>query len=388
MSFPDGGDRLASEFVRLCEFESPSRREQEVGRYVRDELDGLGLGVEEDASPAETGSQIGNLLVRIAGPPGAPVILFCAHLDTVPLAAAVEVEERNGFFVNRNEAILGADNKAAVVVLLELARRLVRDPPPIGVELLFTTCEELALLGAKAFDIASLSARFGFVFDHASPIGELILAAPSYYRLQARLHGRAAHAGVRPEDGHNAIAAAAAGIASLRLGRIDAETTANVGTIGGGSAPNVVAEHCVVELEARSLDHERAGALVSEMVDSFTAAATDAECDLEVVAEELFRAYSLPRSCEPVRIAAAALESCGIEPVYVSTGGGSDANVFNLAGLPTVNLANGTERNHQPDERVSRDALERMLEVAVALVRTAGIECRPAWPGADGNDTR
>ncbi len=277
-------------------------------------------------------------------------------------------EERNGFFANRNEAILGADNKAAVVVLLELARGLVRDPPPVGVELLFTTCEELALRGAKAFDTDSLNARFGFVFDHASPIGELILAAPSYYRLQARLHGRAAHAGVRPEDGHNAIAAAAAGIAALRLGRLDPETTANVGTIEGGSAPNVVAEHCLVELEARSLDHERAGALVSEMVDAFTAAATDSGCDLEVVVEELFRAYSLPRSAEPVRIAAAALERCGIEPVYVSTGGGSDANAFNLAGLPSVNLANGTERNHQPDERVSRAALERMLDVARALV--------------------
>ncbi|MEA2347247.1 MAG: tripeptide aminopeptidase [Thermoleophilaceae bacterium] len=354
-------------FVRMCEVPSVSGNERAMADLVTAELRAMGLEVHEDDSGAETGSNAGNLLARIEGT-GEGVILLCAHLDTVPQDAPIEVVEKDGFFVNRNQAILGADNKAAVAVILAVARRLVQEGSRIGVELLFTTAEELALRGAKAFDCSRLSCRFGFVFDHASPVGELIVAAPTYYRLQAQIRGKAVHAGIRPEEGRNAIAAAAAALARLELGRLDDQTTANVGTIEGGTASNVVAERCTVELEARSLDHERAGQVVQAMVDAFTAAAGEFECDLETVVEELFRGYRLTRTAEPVAVAAAALESCGIEPVYVPTGGGSDANALIPAGIPCLNIANGTERNHQPDERVSRYALEGMLDVALALV--------------------
>jgi tripeptide aminopeptidase len=239
---------------------------------------------------------------------------------------------------------------------------------PAGLELLFTTCEERALAGVKAVDRARLAADIGFVFDHASPIGEIVLAAPTYYRIEARFHGRAAHAGIRPEHGRSAIAAAAASIDALRLGRLDPETTANVGRIEGGTAANVVPERCRVELEARSLDHHKAGGLASEMVDALTAGAGDHECDVDTGVEELFRGYRLTRGSAPVRAAAAALEDQGIEVVSIATGGGSDANVLNAAGLPTVNVANGTERNHEPDEQVSVDALERMLDVCLSIV--------------------
>ena len=367
---PDERAWMVDIFARMCELPSPSGRERAMADLVTAELNGLGLDVEEDTTGPETGSDAGNLLARIEGT-GERSILLCAHLDTVPQEAPIEVIEENGFFVNRNQAILGADNKAAVAVILAVARRLARERPPVGVELLFTTAEELALRGAKALDRTRLRSDFGFVFDHASPVGELIVAAPTYYRLQARLHGKAAHAGIRPEDGRNAIAAAASALARLELGRLDHETTANVGTIEGGTASNVVAERCTVELEARSLDHDRAGRVVQSMVDVFTVAAGEFECDLETVVEELFRGYRLTRTSEPVRVAAAALESCGIEPVFVPTGGGSDANALIPAGLPCLNVANGTERNHQPDERVSRTALTGMLDVALAIVAHA-----------------
>ena len=332
------------------------------------ELSALGYAVEEDASASETGSDSGNLLVRIPGPAGAPTILLGAHLDTVPLAAPVEVvREEGGVLHNRHEAILGADNKAAVAVLLEVARELARNPASVGVELLFTTCEEQALAGAKAFDRNSLRADMGFVFDHATPIGDLIVAAPTYYRLEGTFIGQAAHAGIRPEEGRNAIVAAAAAVGAMRLGRLDAETTANVGRIEGGSAPNVVAERCTVVLEARSLDHPRAAAVTSELIDRMTDAASDAECDLETLVEEQFRGYSLGRSSPPVRVAAAALESLGYEARHVATGGGSDANVL-TAHFPCVNVANGTERNHQPDEFVTVEALEAVLDLALGIV--------------------
>jgi tripeptide aminopeptidase len=357
--------------VRLCEIESPSGDERAIADAVTEELRALGLDVEEDDTADETGAGAGNLLARIPGPDGAPTILLCAHIDTVPLAAPVQVQRADGILTNRNEAILGADNKAAVATVLGAARRLVNDGAKVGVELLFTTSEERALRGAKAFDRGRLSADYGFVFDHASPIGELIVASPTYYRLQASFRGQAAHAGIRPEAGANAIAAAAAAIARMRTGRIDDETTANVGRIEGGTAANVVAERCDIELEARSLDDARAGEVVSELVDACAEAASDGHCDLDTSVERLFRGYRLTRTEPAVEIAAAALEACGVEPVYITTGGGSDANALITAGLPVVNVANGTERNHQPDESVTEDALEAMLDVTLAIVAQA-----------------
>ena len=361
-------ERLLGDFVVLCEIESPSGRERGVADWVTRELRDVGLEVQEDQSAAETGSEAGNLLARIDGPEGAPTVLLCAHLDTVPLDGPVEVVREADAFHNRHEAILGADNKAAVALLLALARRYVEQPPPVGLELLFTTCEERALAGIKALEGSVLRSSFGFVFDHASAIGELIVAAPTYHRIEVRLHGQAAHAGIRPEDGRNAIEAAASAVARLELGRIDEGTTANVGLIAGGSAPNVVAEHCRVVLEVRSLDDARAGEVVTGVVDTFTEAASDGECDLEVDVQEQFRAYRLPRSSSPVLVASAALEALGIEPRLVATGGGSDANVLMVRGLPCLNVANGTERNHQPDERVSIGSLETMLDLGLEMV--------------------
>ena len=369
-------ERLVADFIRFCEIESPTGRERAMADAVAAELRELGVDVEEDDTAAETGADSGNLLARIPGPQGAGTILLCAHLDTVPLDAPVEVTRENGVLTNRHEAILGADNKAAVATLLSATRRLVRDGPPVAVELLFTTSEERALRGAKAFDRGRLGSEFGFVFDHASPIGEVIVASPTYYRLEARFRGQAAHAGIRPEAGRNAIAAASRAIAAMRIGRLDSETTANVGRIEGGTSANVVAERCTVEFEARSLDDARAGEVVSEMVDAAAEAASDADCDVETSVERMFRGYRLPRTARAVEVAAAGLRATGIEPVYIATGGGSDANAFIAAGLPVVNVANGTERNHQPDESVTVEALETMLDVALRLLgRVAETPC-------------
>jgi tripeptide aminopeptidase len=357
-------ERLLADFVRYCEIESPSGRERAMADALTADLRGLELEVEEDAA--------GNLLARIAGPEDAPTVLLCAHMDTVPLDGPVEVVSENGLLTNRHDAILGADNKAAIATIMGAARRIAREGrAAAGVELLFTTGEEQALEGAKAFDSSRLSADFGYVFDHASPIGEIVLASPTYYSLEARFKGKAAHAGIRPEAGHNAIAAAARAIAAMRIGRLDAGTTANVGRIEGGTAANVVAERCFVELETRSLDDARAGEVVSEMVDALAEAASDSECDIETSVERLFQGYKLPRTTPAVEVAAAALRECDVEPVYINTGGGSDANVFIQGGLHVVNLANGTEGNHQPDESVTVDALEQMLDVTLALVSQA-----------------
>ncbi len=362
--------RLLADFVRLCEIESPSKREREIADEVSRDLRSCGLDVDEDDSAPATGSDTGNLLSHISGPAGAPTVLFCAHLDTVPLAAPVEVVNDEGLLRNAHEAILGADNKAAVVLLLALARRYTATPPPVGIELLLTTCEERALHGAKELT-HDLRSDYGYVFDHATPIGELVVAGPTFYGVTATFEGVAAHAGIRPEAGRSAITAAGRAIAAMELGRIDPETTANAGTISGGTALNVVAERCRLELETRSLDEEKAGASVAAMVDAINAAASDTECNVETEVEELFRGFRLSRNAPVVTTAAAALEGLGIEPEYIATGGGSDANALIPRGVPVLNIANGTERNHQPDESVTVGALETALDLTFGLVEQA-----------------
>ncbi len=366
-------ERLHETFATLCRIESPSGRERACADWVSSELRAIGVAVEEDGVGPRAGSQAGNLIARIPGG-GSQTIMLCAHLDTVPLAAPVEPVVVNGGWENANEGILGADNKSSVAVLLALARRFMASEPPapVGIELVFTVCEEVSLRGSREFDTSRLSSGFGYVFDHATPIGEIVLASPTHYRLDAEFHGRAAHAGVRPEEGRSAIAAAATGIATMTLGRLDAETTANIGTIEGGSALNVVPERCSLVAEARSLDDARAEAVITEMVDHLQDAADAAECDLDVTVERMFKGYRTRARAPEVLLAERALQACGYEPTHIATGGASDANSFQAAGFPCTNLADGTEHNHEPGERISVGALEGMLEVAIAIVEEAG----------------
>jgi tripeptide aminopeptidase len=359
-------------FVELCAIESPSRSERACADRVAAELRALGLEVEEDDAGARTGSDSGNLLARIhpSGNGDAPWLMLCAHLDTVPLAAPVEPVLVDGFYENANAGILGADNKAAVAVLLSLARRLRRRGSPIGVELLFTVCEEVSLAGAQAFDASRLRSVFGYAFDHASPIGGVIVSSPTHYRFEATFRGSAAHAGIRPELGRSAILAAARAIAAMPLGRIDARTTANVGTIHGGSAINVVPDTCTVTGEVRSLDAAAAESLVAQIVDRIHEAANRPDCDVDVdlVTERTFTGYELAPSTPGVAVAEAALRACGHEPELIRSGGGADVNALIAQGFPAVNLANATERNHEPGERVSAQALHETFDLALALV--------------------
>lgn len=362
--------RLAETFATLCRIPSPTGQERECAAWVRAALEQVDLEVEVHRD--FPGSDAGNLLARLPGA-GEQSVLLCAHLDTVPPLAAIDPVIVDGGWENANDGILGADNKAAVAVLVELGRRLraAPQPPELGVELLFTVAEENGLQGAKHFDLGRLRSGFGYVMDHASPIGEIVIASPTYDRIAADFRGRAAHAGIRPEDGRSAILAAARAVAAMPLGRIDAQTTANVGRIEGGTATNVVAERCRLEAEVRGLDRDRAKQLVTEVVDHLQDAANAGECDLDVVVEQMFAGYRTRSSAPEILAAERALRACGYEPRYIVTGGGSDANAFQADGFPCANLANGTERNHQPDERVSIDALQGMLEVVIALVEEA-----------------
>ncbi len=356
--------RLNDTFAALCRISSPFGHEQACSERVQEELRGMRLEPEADAA--------GNLLARLPGR-SERSILLCAHLDTVDDGGVpIEPVVVDGGWENANEGILGADNKAAVAVILELARRCSMEGSPVGLELLFTTGEENALEGAKQFDVGRLQSDFGYVFDHATPIGEVVTASPTYFRIAAEFHGRAAHAGIRPEAGRSAILAAAQAIAHMPHGRIDEQTTANVGSIqGGAGSTNIVPERCRLLAETRSLDASRVEDVVAGIVDAIHDGAAHAECDVDVVSERLFVGYKQKPSAPAVVAAEAALQACGYEPRRIVTGGGSDANVLEADGFSCVNLANGTERNHEPTERVAVAALEGMLDVAFALLDEA-----------------
>jgi tripeptide aminopeptidase len=362
-------------FLELAAIPSPSGEERAVADAVLGYLRGLGLEPDEDDTGPRIGSTMGNIYVRLeAQAPGTP-LFFCAHLDTVPPSAALEPVIEDGFVRNAAGTILGADNKAAVVAMLEGVRRvLAENRPHAGIELLMTSKEEVGLIGADAFDDERLDARVGYVYDQAAAIGEIILGAPWAAALDVTFHGRAAHAGMFPEEGRSAIHAAAKAIADLRVGRIDEETTANVGVITGGAAVNIVPEWCTFRAEARSHDEQKLGELVQEMLDACSFAATAGECEVETELRRTYDGYRFKRDEDVVLLAARALERCGYEPTYALSGGAADANVFNGRGRRCVNLANGMTDIHTPDERIAVADIDAMVDVTLALIEEARTE--------------
>ena len=366
-------DELVALFTELAALPSPPGDERVVADRVTAYLRGLGLEVAEDDAGERIGSNAGNLYSRVAptGEGGTP-LFFCAHLDTVPPEGAIEPIVADGVIRNAAGTILGADNKAAVAVMLEAIRRLLSENRPhAGIELLFTPKEETGLHGAAAFNHEQLMARLGYVYDQAAPIGEVILGAPFAHSMEVRFHGRAAHSGMYPEEGRSAIAAAAKAIADFKLGRVDEDSTANVGIISGGTAGNIVPEWCSFLAEARSHDPQKLADLVREMLEAATFAAGLEDCQVETEVHKSYSGYRFKRDDFVVRLARTALERTGYEPSLKLSGGAADANVFNERGLQCVNLANGMAEIHTPDEHIAVTDLERMVDVTLALVDVA-----------------
>src|SRR6476469_6826146 len=365
-----GMERLHETFVRLCEIRSPTGEEREVADTIAAELRALGLEVSEDEAAGPAGAGAGNLLARLPGESD-EWVMFCAHIDTVPHRGQIEVVESDGVFRSAGETILGADNKAAVAVFMELVARHAAEPPPVGIELVLTVAEEQGLRGAKAFDASVLRSRVGFVLDHAGPVGEVIVATPTQQKIRADFTGVEAHAGIRPEDGSSAIAAAAAAVSRMELGRLDEDTTANVGLISGGTSGNVVPGHCGIHAEARSLDTERAAEVAGKIADACAWGASEHGCDVDVRIEELFRGYQVPKDSGALALAEEGLRGAGLEPRQVAIGGGSDANAFRRDGFDCILLSNGTDAVHTADELVPARSLDKMLEVCEAILSAA-----------------
>lgn len=369
-------DRLpevARLMARLCEIPSVSREEAAVAEVVRAELRAMGAEITEDDAGRDIPAGCGNIVARFAPTaPGVPV-MFGAHLDTVPQSGPIEVVlDGDGTLTNRHAAILGGDNKSAVATLLTAMRRVVGEGKPhAGIELLFTPCEEIGLQGATRFDPSRLAARMGFIYDHTGDVGGIVRSAPSLRKIEATFVGRPAHAGLEPERGRSAILAASQAISRMPLGRMDPGTTANIGTVHGGTATNVVAERCTITAECRSRDERSLSGQLTAMLDALTWAATECEVDLETRIHNEFTGYRLSESDPQVELAMRALRASGHEPYAVDTGGGSDVNALLSNGFPAVNLCNAMVDVHTDRESIAVADLERMVEVTLKIVEEA-----------------
>ena len=372
-------ERLAQTFIRLCETDSPSRKEGRMAALVTEMLCGLGTYPPfEDDSAAQTGSECGNLFFRFAGDSKQEPLFFNCHLDTVEPCIGIKVVRKDDVFTSQGETILGSDDKSGIAAMIE-ALTVLRENKlsHAPMEFVFTTCEEIGLLGAKALNPDHIQARMGYALD-STGFGRVIVGAPASNRLCIKVKGVAAHAGLSPEQGINAITLAAQALAAAPCGRIDEETTANFGTIQGGAASNIVAEEVVIAGEVRSHSPEKLDRVTAEIEQAFhkvidewsdPAGMARGVPELEFQVEQDFPAMHL-RSEEPViqRLDAAAAQ-VGLSMEHGIAGGGSDANIFNGRGLPTAIIATGMTHVHSTDEQV---ALQDMTDLTALLVALAG----------------
>ncbi len=370
-------DRLAETFVQLCEMSSPSRREGLVAAFIRDIFKGLGAEVVEDGSATSTGSNSGNLVVRIEGNPLMSPLFFNAHMDTVSPGEGIKVRREGDIFSSTGNTVLGGDDKSGIAILIEVFRTLAEHHAEHGpIDLIFTTCEEIGLLGAKHLDITLLRANHGFSLD-SSGIDQVIVGAPAANRIKVELKGLAAHAGLEPEKGINAIYLAAQAIAMLRLGRLDHESTANIGLISGGTATNIIPDRVEIEGEVRSHSIEKLALFTREIRQIFEQAVSGGQGitgqdkgvpDVTFVIQLEYPLLKVAMDAPVVQRVSQAAAKLGRTLKFIAAGGGSDANIFSSYGLNTVILGTGMQQVHTVDEWIALSDMVRTAELLCATI--------------------
>lgn len=362
--------RLIDEFLELVQTDSETGDERAICDLLKEKLSKLGLDVVEDDSASMTGHGAGNLVATLMGSEAdAPTIYFTCHMDTVAPGKGIKPTIRDGYIVSDGTTILGSDDKAGLAALFEGLRIIQEQNIPHGeIQLIITAGEESGLLGARHLDRKLVHADFGFALDSNGPVGEIITSAPAQVKILATIHGKAAHAGVNPEDGISAIQVASRAISKMPLGRIDDETTANIGRFQGGTASNVIPDHVEILAEARSRDEAKLQTQVDKMVRAFHDAAEELGATADVETMKLYPGFKFNEADLVVQKAIAAVKKVGREPQLGASGGGSDANVIAGFGIPTVNLGIGYENIHTTSERMPITELVKAAELVVALV--------------------
>nr|WP_279591726.1 M20/M25/M40 family metallo-hydrolase [Paenibacillus sp. F411] len=360
-----------NEFMELVSIDSETGHEEQISEVLKKKFGALGLQVQEDDSKERTGHGSGNLIVTWEAEQAehAPKLLFTCHMDTVTPGKGVKPElGEDGYIRSDGTTILGADDKAGLAALLESIRVVQENNLPHGqIQFVITAGEESGLVGSRALQPDLLDADFGFALDSNGEVGSVAVSAPTQARIQMVIHGRSAHAGVNPEDGISAIQVAAKSIAAMKLGRIDKETTANIGKFQGGGPTNIVCDYVQIDAEARSIVQEKVEQQISNMREALETTVREYGAKSEFRSEIIYPAYSYNEHDEVVQLAKRAIEAAGLKLSLFTSGGGSDANVFNGLGIPTVNLAVGYENIHTTKERIHADNLVKAATIVLSL---------------------
>lgn len=364
-------ERLINEFFELVQIDSETKNERKIADVLQKKFLHLGLDVQEDDSQEVTGHGAGNLICRLKGTKeGVNPIFFTAHMDTVVPGVGVKPSIEGDYIVSDGTTILGADDKAGIVAILEAIRILKENHIPHGdIEFIITSGEESGLVGAKALNKEMIQAEYGYAIDSSGPVGEIVIAAPTQARLYVKVKGKTAHAGLAPEKGISAITLAAKAIAKMKLGRIDEETTANIGKFYGGEQTNIVCDIVHIQAEARSLQKEKMELQVEHMKTTFEKTAKELGGEAEVDVDIMYPALVQHAEEEVVKKAQRAAKSLQLSGKLVKTGGGSDANIFSGAGIPTVNLAVGYEHVHTTKERMPISELVRITAFILEIIK-------------------
>lgn len=359
--------RLISLFCALAAIPSPSNSEGACGDAVTAELASLGLEVHADGAGAGVGSDCDNLYCRIPPTTAGLPLFLCAHLDTVPPTDVLKPVLVDGVLRNATPSIVGADNKAAVTVILDAIRTLVLEQiPHAGIELIFTIGEERGLVGSSAFDCSVLHAQHGYVLDHPGAIGGYVESAPSRFSIQATMHGKASHSAIAPEEGTNAIVPLAAAIAALPPA--SKRVNVNVARMRGGLALNVVPDFAEASIDVRAVEQSDAEQMVATIEAILQSEAEAAGCRLEIDIHSPYSAYRVPADSAALALALAAFARHHLAVTALETRGGSDANVFCKRGLDCVNLAHAVVGFHATDERVEVSDLVLMKAVLLSII--------------------
>lgn len=366
-------NRLIEEFMELVRIDSETKHERVIADRLTEKLIALGFQVIEDESAAKTGHGAGNLIATLPANTEQPFpkIFFTTHMDTVTPGVGIEpVIDAEGWITSKEETILGADDKAGIAALFEMVRVLKEQNIPHGqIQFVITAGEESGLMGARAMDPALLDAEFGYALDSNGAVGTIAVAAPTQARIVMEIYGKSAHAGVNPEDGISAIQVAGKSISRMKLGRIDHETTANIGKFEGGGATNVVCDYARLEAEARSLVHDKVVSQLDAMKETLESTCTEFGATGKFQSVIVYPGYKFTEEDAVVQLAQRAAANLGLPNDIFHTGGGSDANIFNGMGVPTANLAVGYQNIHTTTERIHRNELINAARLVIEIVR-------------------
>jgi tripeptide aminopeptidase len=364
-------DRLVEKFIQLVEIDSVSRQEREMADRLKEELENLGCEVYEDDAGEKIGGNAGNLIAKLPGDSSLPVVLLSAHMDRVEPGKGVKALLEDGYIMSKGETVLGGDDIIGVVAILETLRIIKQEEQHPSIKVVFSVAEEGGLFGAKNLNQkACKDVYYGIVLDVDGEIGTVVNQAPSQNKFNAVITGEAAHAGMEPENGVNAIKIASHAISEMKLGQVNNETTANIGVIRGGIASNIVPDLVELEGEARSLNYKKLLKQTDEMKNITSKYVKKYGGEVEFDITQTYKNFKINRNSRIIKIVREAAEKLDLPFNLTSSGGGSDANIFNNKGIPTVNLGTGMEKVHSTDERVKIENMLKLTEYLISILNT------------------